>query len=190
VHSDSAEKESLKLLEDCVGALTQALSSCPAPDTLLSKYRFWSSKHLQRAIEGFAFLRRSRRVDSSKFLVRPALEVLIRLEAASKHPDLFYRIAFSEHLRDEQLLRESDKLSNKKARSEENWKKFKENWQRFCDAFTKEFPNVAKVDKELTVACAAEKSRTEMLLRQPLSNLFSIHTRCVARQCWFSRSSN
>lgn len=157
-HSDSAEKESLKLVEDFVGALTHALASCPQPGTLLAKYRFGSSKHLQRAIEGFAFLRQSKRVDASKFLVRPALEVLIRLEAASKHPDLFYRIAFSEHLRDEQLLRLSDELSNDKARSEENWKTFKENWQRFSDAFTKEFPNVPKVDKELTVAAAAEKA--------------------------------
>jgi hypothetical protein len=157
-HSDSAEKESLKLVEDFVGALTHALASCPQAGTLLAKYRFASSKHLQRAIEGFAFLRQSKRVDASKFLVRPALEVLIRLEAASKHPDLFYRIAFSEHLRDEQLLRLSDELSNDNARSEENWKTFKENWQRFSDAFTKEFPNVPKVDKELTVAAAAEKA--------------------------------
>jgi hypothetical protein len=31
-------------------------------------------------------------------------------------------------------------------------------WQRFSDAFTKEFPNVPKVDKELTVFAAAEKA--------------------------------
>ncbi len=90
-HSNSAEEKSLKLVEDFVGALTHALDSLGGkkPNTILDNYRFWSSKHLQRAVEGFAFLRRSERVDSSKFLVRPAIEMLIRLEAATKHPDLF-----------------------------------------------------------------------------------------------------
>jgi hypothetical protein len=158
VHSDYAEKESLKLVEDFVEAVTRALASCPQPGTLLGKYQFGSCNHLQRAIEGFVFLRQSRRVDCSKFLVRPALEGLVRLEAARKHPDLFYRIAFSEHVRDEQLLKESDKLLNDNVRSEQNWKQFQENWQRFSDAFTKEFPNVPKLDKKLTVADAAEKT--------------------------------
>jgi hypothetical protein len=161
VHSDSAENESLKLVEDFFGALTHALASCPLPDTLLSKYRFWSSKHLQRAIDGFAFLRRSRRVDSSKFFVRPAIEMFIRLEAATKHPDLFYRIASSEHLRDAQLLRESDKLLKNEGQSKENWKRFEENWQRFNDAFTTEFPNVPKSNKKLDIASAAEKAGLE-----------------------------
>src|SRR5713101_6561182 len=156
-HSASAEEEALQLVEDFVGALTHALDSLGGktpPDTLLSKYRFWSSKHLQRAIDGFAFLRRSGRVDSSKFLIRPALEMFIRLEAASKHPDLFYRIAFSERLRDEQLLREADRLSNNEAQSKKNWKRFKENWQRFDDAFTAEFPDIPKSNKELIIAYA------------------------------------
>jgi hypothetical protein len=162
----SAEEESLKLLEDFVGELTHALASLEGktlPDMLLSKYRFWSSKHLQRAVAGFAFLRRSGRVDSSKFLVRPAIEIVIRLEAASKHPDLFYRIAFSERLRDEQLLREADKRLNNEAQSKENWRRFMEHWNRFSDAFTKQFPNVPKVDKELNMASAAEKAGMETL---------------------------
>jgi hypothetical protein len=160
MHSASAEQESLTLVDDVVGEITHALDSLDGklPNTLLGKYRFWSSKHLHRAVRGFAFLRRSGRVDCSKFLIRPAIEMAFRLEAVRKHPDLFYRIAFSEHLRDEQLLRVADQLLNDDAQSKENWKTFKENWNRFSDAFTAEFPNVPKVDKELSIACAAEKA--------------------------------
>jgi len=155
------EEESLKLVEAFVDELKHALDSLggkmPTPNTLLGRYRFWSSKHLQRALAGFAFLRRSGYTDSSKFFVRSAIEMVIRLEAASKHPDLFYRIAFSEHRRDEQFLREVDKRLNNEAQSKENWKRFEANWEIFRDAFTKEFPDVPKEDKPLTVASAAEK---------------------------------
>jgi hypothetical protein len=156
------EEGSLKLVEEFVGELSRALDSLgdkrPTPDTLLSRYRFWSSKHLQRALAGFAFLRQSGRVDSSKFLVRPAIEIFIRLEAATKHADLFYRIAASEHRRDAQLLREADRLTNDKTQSKANWKKFEENWQRFVAAFTQEFPNVPKSNDDLDMASAAEKA--------------------------------
>ena len=161
------EEESLKVVEDFVDELKHALDSLgskmPTPNTLLSRYRFWSSKHLQRALAGFAFLRRSGYTDSSKFLVRPAIEMVIRLEAVTKHPDLFYRIAFSKHRRDEQFLREVDKRSNNEARSKENWKTFEANWEIFRDAFTKEFPNAPKVDQELSIAFAADKAGTQIL---------------------------
>lgn len=162
----SAEEESLKLVEDFVAELTNALASFEdkaPPRTLLSKYRFWSSKHLHRAVAGFAFLRRQGLVDSSKFFVRPAIEIVIRLETASKHPDLFYRIAFSEHRRDETFLREVDKRLNNEARSKENRKRFEANWEIFRDAFTKEFPNTPKVDKELSMAFAADKAGMQIL---------------------------
>jgi len=162
----TSEEESLKLVEAFVGELTHALHSLagtmPTPNTPLSRYRFWSSKHLHRAIDGFAFLRRSGRVDVSKFLVRPAIEMVIRLEAATKHPDLFYRIAFSEHRKDEKFLREVDKRSNNEARSKENRKTFEANWEIFKDAFTKEFPNTPKDDKELPIALAADKAGMQM----------------------------
>jgi len=44
-HSASAEKESLKLVEDFNDELTHALDSLgkkkPDPDTLINRYRFW-----------------------------------------------------------------------------------------------------------------------------------------------------
>jgi hypothetical protein len=159
-HSAEAEEKSLKLVEDFLDELSHALDSLgdKTPTVLVDTYRFWSVKHLQRAVAGFAFLRRSNYVDSSKFLVRPALEMLIRLETARQHPELFYRIAYTERLRDEQLLRESDNLMNDEQESKENWKQFKANWQRFDDAFKKEFPSVPQLKEKLDMAFAAEKA--------------------------------
>ena len=157
----------MKVVEDFVDELTHASDSLgnkvPTPSTLLSRYRFWSSKHLQRALAGFAFLRRSGYTHSSKFLIRPAIEMAIRLETASKHPDLFYRIAFSEHRHDERFLQEVDKRLNNEVQSKENRKRFEANWESFRDAFTKEFPDVPKEDKPLSVASAAEKMGMENL---------------------------
>jgi hypothetical protein len=163
VYSSSAEEESLKLVDDFNNELRNALDSLGGtkPSGLLDVFRFWSSKHLQRAVDGFAFLRRSGHVDASKFRVRPAIEMFIRLVAAAKHPDLFYRIAYSEHRRDGQLLREADKQLRKGAQDEENWKKFNENWEQFDAAFTAEFPNVPKLNEKLDMAFAAEKAELE-----------------------------
>src|SRR4029453_13583641 len=104
MHPASAEQEALALLGDIVEEITRALNSLTGKklNGLFDNYRFWSSKHLHRAADGFAFLRRSGRVDASKFLIRPAIEIAFRLEAVRKHPDLLYRIAFSEHLREKQ----------------------------------------------------------------------------------------
>lgn len=155
-HSDSAEGESLKLVEDFDTELMHALDSLGGKKAngLLNTYRFWSSKHLQRAVDGFAFLRRSGRLDGSKFLVRPAIEMMIRLEAARQHPDLFYRIAHSEHLQDKHLLRIAGGNRRLEAQSDKNWKVFN-------DAFTKEFPTIPipRVDDRLTIEHLADKAK-------------------------------
>jgi Family of unknown function (DUF5677) len=134
--ANHSEEESLKLVEDLNKEIKHALDSLggkrPTPDTIVSTYRFWSSKHLQRAVDAFAFLRRSGRVDGSKFLVRPAIEMAFRLEAARQHPDLLYRIAHEERRQDRHLMQGQPKLQ---AKSDENWEKFK-------NAFMKEFPTV------------------------------------------------
>src|SRR5260370_10872584 len=156
MHLASAEEESLKLVEDFDNELVHALDSLgdKKANGLLDQYRFWSSKHLQRAVDGFAFVRRSGRVDGSKFLVRPAIEMMIRLEAARQHPDLFYRIAHSLHLQDKHLLRIAGNNPQLRKQSDKIW-------ERFTDAFTKEFPNVPipNVNDRLTIEDLAEKAK-------------------------------
>jgi len=154
MQSPSAEEQSLTLVEDFVHELTDAIQSLSGkrPDTLRANYRLWSSKHLYHAAGGFTFLRRSQLVDASKFLVRPAIEMMIRLEAARQHPDLFYRIAHSEHLQDKHLLRIAGR-QELQARSDKIW-------ERFNDAFAKEFPTISipNVDDRLTIEYLAEKA--------------------------------
>jgi hypothetical protein len=156
MHSASAEEESLTLVDDLVREITKALDSLAGKkhNGLFDNYRFWSSKHLHRAADGFAFLRRFGRMDASKFLVRPAIDLVFRLEAVKKHPDLLYRIAFSEHRQDERFLRSAAEQSKQPYNDAEG----KEKWKRFSDAFTAEFPKIPKVDKELSVVCTAEKA--------------------------------
>jgi uncharacterized protein DUF5677 len=153
-HSAEAEEESLKLLEDFVAELSNALDSLGGtkPNTLLDKYRFWSAKHLQRALNAFVHLRRSGRLDGSKFLVRPALEMAFRLEAARQHPDLFYRIAHSEHRQDRHLLQVAGQ-PQLQPQSDQNWERFK-------NAFVNEFPTVPvpNVEDRLLIEYIADKA--------------------------------
>jgi hypothetical protein len=154
MHWASAEEESLTLVDDFVGEVTHAIQSLGGkrPNALLANYRLWSSKHLYQAVGGFAFLRRSRLVDASKFLVRPAIEMMIRLEGARQHPDLFYRIAHSEHLQDKHLLQI--------AGNQELQAQIEKIWERFKDALAKEFPTIPipNVDDRLTIEYLAEKA--------------------------------
>jgi hypothetical protein len=151
-HSAEAEEESLKLVEDFNDELKHAIDSLGGmkPSSLIDTYRFWASKHLQRAVDGFASLRRPGRMDGSKFLVRPAIEMAFRLEAARQHPDVFYRIAHEEHRQDKQLMQGQQPLL---AQHEKNWQKFE-------NAFVKGFPKVPipNVDDRLTIEHVAEKA--------------------------------
>jgi hypothetical protein len=153
--STSAEEESLRLVDDFNKELRNALDSLGGtkPSGLLDTYRFWSSKHLQRAVDGFAFLRRPGRLDGSKFLVRSAIEMMIRLEAARQHPDLFYRIAHSEHLQDRHLLRIAGDDAKLQGQNDKNWEEFR-------NAFVKEFATVPipNVNDRLTIEHLAEKA--------------------------------
>jgi hypothetical protein len=153
-HSAADEEKSLTLVEDFDHELIHAMDSLPKKlFGLLDQYRFWSSKHLQRAVDGFAVLRRAGRLDGSKFLVRPALEMAFRVEAARQYPDLFYRIAHSEYLQDKHLLRIAGDDQQLQAQNDNNWEEFK-------NAFVNEFPRVPipNVDDRLTIEHLAEKA--------------------------------
>ena len=167
-----SEEKSLELVEDFNNELRNALDSLEGKKPgLLDTYRFWSAKHLQRAVDGFVFLRRSRRVDGSKFLVRPAIEMMIRLKAASQDPSLFYRIAHSEYLQDKHLLRIAGDDPKLQAQNDKNWEGFK-------NAFVSEFPTVPipDVGDRLKIEHLAEKAG--------LSPFYNSHYRIYCRYTW------
>jgi Family of unknown function (DUF5677) len=96
----SNEEGSFKLLCDIQQELANSLNSLGGQQSrgALDNYYFHAAKHLNRAAEGFIFLRNSARVDASKFLVRPVIEMMFRVEALRKKPELLYRIAYSESI--------------------------------------------------------------------------------------------
>jgi hypothetical protein len=164
------EEESLKLVEELIDEISCALDSLGGKESgAFDTYRFSSCKHLHRAAAGFAFLRRAGQVDGSKFLVRPAIEMLFRLEAVNKQPDLFYRIGFSEHLENEKFLQRAHERLYKNAQNDEerikvqaetdeNRRKLDQKWKNFDAIFSAEFSNVSPVDKKLSTAGVAEKA--------------------------------
>jgi hypothetical protein len=135
-HSASAEEESLKLVEEIVAEMTRALDSLTGKKHkgLFDGYQFWSSKHLHRAADAFAFLRRSGRLDGTKFLMRPAIEMAFRLLAVRQHPNLLYRIAFSEHIQEKKFLNAAAKHGKTSSTITGS---VDQKWKTFSDAFAK-----------------------------------------------------
>lgn len=75
-HTAESEQESLLLVEDVRRALCDALRSVegkPHPAYAFS-YIYFLSGYVNRAADGFVLLRENGRVDSSKLLIRPAIE--------------------------------------------------------------------------------------------------------------------
>jgi len=155
LHSAEDEEKSLKLVEDFVDDLSHALNSLGGlkPVMIVDTYRFRSAKHLHRAVAGFAFLRRPRLVESSKFLVRPAIEMAFKLQAVRLHPEIFYRIAHEERRQDRQLLQGQPELQEA---SDKDWENFK-------TAFAKDYPtvpipNLCNRCDRLSIARVADKA--------------------------------
>jgi hypothetical protein len=95
---ESEEQRSLTLRCNIQQELANAIDSLGDKQGrgALDNYYFHSARHVNRAAEGFIFLRKSGWIDASKFLVRPLIETMFRVEAVQKKPELFYRIAYSE----------------------------------------------------------------------------------------------
>src|SRR6266496_1889736 len=98
ITDDVLEVQSLDLLSDTQTELHHALSAFGGRQCkgLLQDYRFYTASHINLAAEGYIYLRKSKRIDASKHLIRTAIEAVIRLRAVQKKPELLFRIAFTE----------------------------------------------------------------------------------------------
>jgi uncharacterized protein DUF5677 len=94
---------SFELLCDLQNELGSALASLAGKQSqgFRDNYYNLSAGHINRAAEGFIFLRKELRIDASKFLIRPAIEAMIRLEAVKRQPELLFRIAHTERIKDQ-----------------------------------------------------------------------------------------
>jgi hypothetical protein len=99
------EIQLLELLKQVQIILANALNSLggkilPTPE---SNYLSLSAVSVNKAADGYLYLRESGRIHASKLLVRPALEATFSGIAMAKKPELLFRKAFSEWKEDKKL---------------------------------------------------------------------------------------
>ena len=148
--SKEKEERSFNLLCDTQQELADALNSLGGQQSrgALDNYYFHAAKHLNRAVEGFIFLRKSGRIDASKFLVRPVIETMFRLEAIQKKQELFYRIAYSETIvEDQKWIRPAASRAGATFDEAAHSKRFKE----FKEQLSKQLANVPLEDKDISL---------------------------------------
>jgi len=92
------EIEILQLLADLQNVLGMAVNSLGGrtPKSPQAHYIGFVGKGANIAADGYLVLRRAFRVSSSKLLVRPALELILRGAAVENEPALLVRMAYSE----------------------------------------------------------------------------------------------
>jgi Family of unknown function (DUF5677) len=156
MYTELDEQRSLGLLKDFQSELTNALNSLGGRQSggLLDNYNVHSTKHIHRAADGFIQLRETKRVYSSKLLIRPAIEVMFRLEAVRRSPDLLYRIAFSERLEDQKLARPVAASAGEVFDEESE----KQEWEAFKASYRAQVSTNTLVDQKLTAAGAAQEA--------------------------------
>lgn len=145
-HVYEEEQRSLSLLCDIQQELANALNSVGGRQSkgALDNYYFYSADHVNRATEGFIFLRKSGRIDASKFLVRPVIETMFRVEAIQKKPELFHSIAYSETVvEDPKWIGSAAKRKGTTFDKDGHSKRFAE----FKAKLSEQLPNVALEDK-------------------------------------------
>jgi hypothetical protein len=126
----SLEVRSLELLSRLQAELHNALNGLAGGqrEGLYEGYLVYTAGHINRAVEGYLYLRESRRIDASKHLIRTGIEAVIRLQAVRKKPELLFRIAFTEFNEDKKWVRSTVPANVDKALSviDKNWAYFKQ----------------------------------------------------------------
>jgi hypothetical protein len=154
-HAYEEEQHSLTLLCDIQQELASALNSVGGKQSrgALDNYYFHSADHVNRIAEGFIFLRKSGRIDASKLLVRPVVEMMFRVEAIQRKPELFYRIAYSETIVEDpkwigSAVRRAGATFDEAAHSK--------GFNQFKEQLSKQLPNVLFEDNYISVWEIAE----------------------------------
>lgn len=149
----SMEAKSLDLVIDVHAELSEALNSLGGkkPRDMREDYKFWSSFYMGRASQGYIVLRKAGGKAESRFLVRPAIEIMLRLEAVRQKPELVYRIGYTE------TQRRGRKWLKALAGSDEKFDEaqFDKRWAQFKKECQAQFPSAKLVDAELTIKDAA-----------------------------------
>jgi hypothetical protein len=98
---------SLELARDTRNELVHVLKSLGGhvPTGALENFIFYSANQMNKAAEAYLILRQAQRVDASKLLIRPTIEIMLKTRAAKEKPDLFYRTILNERLKRRQWIK-------------------------------------------------------------------------------------
>ena len=152
----SPENKSFELLVDFQTGIRYALDSLGGKPSqgLMDNYRLYVAAHVNRAADGFIYLRKAARTDSSKLLIRPAIEAIIKLFAIRKKPELLYRIAYTETVSDRKWLKEVSSTAGEKFNENADMKR----WEDFKASYKAQFSAHPLVEKELTLLDTAKEA--------------------------------
>jgi Family of unknown function (DUF5677) len=147
------EEIAMALLRDLQAEVAEALNSLVGKLSrgLHDNYIFYSASHVNRAVDGFIFLRDGHRIDAAKLAIRPCIEAMLRIEAVRKKPELLYRIAYSERLEVQKWVRPAATRQGKKYDFDSDDKQ----WREFKRMYEEQFPGHKLLDKELRLIDAA-----------------------------------
>jgi hypothetical protein len=125
------EVQFLGLLKELQPVFVGALNSLGGkkPPDANSSYLGRVAITVNRAADGYLFLRESGRMDASKLLVRPALEAVFSGTAAMKNKSFLFRKAYSEWKEHKKLIAK-DEASKKEA--DDYLVKMKRHFQETC----------------------------------------------------------
>jgi hypothetical protein len=153
VKEGSLEARSLQLVSDMQADLCGALHGLGGKtrEGLYDGYLGYTAGHINRAVEGYVYLRKSGRIDASKHLVRTAIEAVIRVQAIRKKPELLFRIAFTEFSEDKKWVRSTGGAGVQAALSA-----IDKHWVDFKGAYHAKYPEHSLVEEELSLRGAAE----------------------------------
>ncbi len=153
ISDDILEARSLALLVDMQAELRGALNALGGQhgEGLVEHYRLYTAAHINRAVEGYIYLRQSGRVDASKHLIRTAIEAVVRLQAIQKKPELLFRFAFTEFNEDKRWVRSTagGDIPAVLSAIDKQWADFKQ-------AYHAKYPEHLLVEEELSLRGAAE----------------------------------
>ena len=146
------EAKSLQLVSDMQLQLAAALKSLTGKQHkgLEDVFPVYSAGHINRALDGYVLLRKAGRIDSSKLLIRPALEATIKILAVRKQPELLYQIAYSERLEDQKWLGSAARRQGGDYTAQD-----KKNWEEFTKAYSEHFPGYPLTERKLSLRDAA-----------------------------------
>jgi uncharacterized protein DUF5677 len=151
---DNPERVPLEVLTDLQAELSIALNSLgdQLSKAITDRYYFNAAGYINSAADGYLILRSAGRADASKLLIRPAIEMMIRIQALRRQPDLFYQIGFTESEDDKKWFR----AAAARVGAPYDDKADPPGWGEFETIYKQEFPNTSPKRSILTLACAAQ----------------------------------